>query len=246
MTTAPTTPTTTPKGKIVVATINAPEGTDATKRALANPRARALLIRDKLNDNNIDVGLVQETGSALLGAMSHQSSRYDLGMAIPNNVYASGRIIGNGVITRNADVRVMDENDIDIPWGKQGLHLPCRLMQITATGDRFVVISLHSPTEKADPSDETRALIRKVVQARVDRYRAAGLPVIVGGDFNDGTVAFRGMRVAHKQHVDWIFVYGFSASVKRTLDLGRASDHNGTVATLTVSVSNRTARRLPR
>ena len=232
-----------------VGTVNAPE---SAKPGLIMPRElRARRMVNWFADNEITVSALQEAGT-YIRAEAAERPAWGSTWAVPNNVIA-GRRVGNGIIFRSGAIAVLDEANIRVPMAGRpdGLNAAVRLLEHREDTDRrarFVMIAFHAPTRRDDPDDSTRAAMRREIRMFANRCIAAGLPVIVAGDANDGGYGahFPDMRAAAHHVVDWILVSrGIRIHGEGSRNIPDLSDHDAVFASISVPIDADAPRRLP-
>lgn len=232
------------------ATANAPE---SGKRGLLPRRVRALSLLRWAARNRVSVLCVQESGTYLSAAVSRvvlkrtakakprQGRRWGRFYAPATAHGAGGRRRGNGVVWNRRHWRLVATRVVGVPWHDSptgALYIPVVVLAYRRGGQQVVVASVHAPIKRADPRGGTRRAINAKVRELARDCEAMGVPLVVGGDFNDGNVRpdvrGSGLKTAAHHGVDWLLTTG-KASDDRTHDLKRArlSDHHAVSARIT-------------
>lgn len=232
-----------------VGTVNAPE---SAKPGLIMPRElRARRMVNWFAENDITLSALQEAGTYIRREAAERPA-WGSTWAVPNNVIA-GREVGNGIIFRSGHIAVLDEANIRVRMAGRpnGLNVAVRLLEHRQDTDRrarFVMFAFHAPTRRDDPDDSVRAAMRREIRMFANRCIAAGLPVIVAGDSNDGGYGshFPDMRAAAHHSVDWILVSrGIRIHGEGVRSIPDLSDHDAVWASISVPIDASAPRRLP-
>lgn len=233
------------------ATANAPE---SGKRGLLPRRVRALSLLRWAARNRVSVLCVQESGTYLSAAVGRvltkrttakgkvvQRRRWGRFYAPATAHGEAGRRRGNGVVWNRRHWRLVTTRVVSVPWHDSptgALYIPVVVLEDRRSGQQIAVASVHAPTKRADRSGRTRELINARVRGIANEAADRGIPLVVGGDFNDGAVLDdlrgSGLKKAAHHKVDWLLTTG-KASDARTHDLKRArlSDHHAVSARIT-------------
>ena len=136
------------------------------------------------------------------------------------------------------------------PTHKRGIRFPVVTLQnVDEPTVRVVVIAVHIPTavamgdalgKRRDSPEVTAARARINAQVRevAETNGARGLPVLIGGDFNDGhaRTLYPTWTVGAQHQVDHLFGKGLKFGSSTDIPTGRISDHPA-MPTVTVQLT---------
>lgn len=222
------------------ATWNTPE---SMKRGLIKDRLRrAQLVFRWLILNNVTGANTQESGTYQDGEAKERKAWR--AWHTVNNI-VKGRRIGNGAVWRWAQLKVLDRDTITVDGD---LGLPVTLFQHRKTGAVFADIGVHNRTRRDDnPVEPIRPKVILEIRRYCARLRAAGIPFIVAGDFNDGHNPIPELLRASQHKVDWILTSRDVITLDaRTEFEPLLSDHAVTYADLKIPVATSAPRKLPK
>lgn len=237
--------------RIKIAAYNAPE---SGKRGLLRDRLqRAKAVLAWFVGKGVDFAVLQESGTFMIAA-TKASRLWRSAYATFNTLVhggAWGR--GNGMVWRYAGWRVRDRATIRVQFrvGKgrfQTLSLPVRLFEHRETRARFVLISVHVPTRRADAINDgaTRAAMNRAISEYVE---ACGwvTPIIVGGDFNGRPELTQRLSLLAKGTPDWILGREVKAvqGGEESVDLPNLSDHHALLVAVDIPVVPEAITSLP-
>lgn len=214
-----------------VGTINTPR-----KSFLLPPSAQGRALRKLYRENKVGVSVQPESYTALNNAIN-SSPRYRVIMPGANNVFNGGNHrVGTAIVVDVLRYKVIDVENLRIDWAERprhGLNMPVVLLKDRLTGYRFAVIGVHIPTRR-DASQATRDRINNEIHAYA---QSLFCPVIIAGDFNDGTImeyynGFTNPVPVTERGIDNVIVNGFKAIGHDIVTAGihnRITDHHSLV-----------------
>lgn len=158
-----------------------------------------------------------------------------------NDVFPFRRV-GNGIAWRKDRWRLIGRNTIHVATPthpKRGIRFPVVTLQhIDEPTVRLAVISVHVPTASAmgealrhDKDSTVVAAARRKINGQIlnvaETLMARGIPVLIGGDFNDGHARnlYASWTVGAQHQVDHIFGKGVRFGSSEDVPTGRISDH---------------------
>ena len=222
-----------------VATLNLPSQVRGRKsRLYPHPKRTREALR-LWNRLGVEVVSLQELATV---SRTQIRARRRWGLVTTTNDVFPFRKVGNGVAWRKDRWTLVDRDviHVDTPTHPQrGLRYPIvRLRNIDEPTVHLVVIAVHIPTAVA--MGEALRVHRdspKVIAARnklnglvlnaAERYVTQGLPVLIAGDFNDGSVkdVYASWTVGAQHAIDQILGKGVGFSGKDAAEAGLITDH---------------------
>lgn len=183
------------------------------------------------NDQGVTVVTLSEFETPQrLALLSHP--RWAVFSAIPNNHFRDGNTMGNAIAWRKDVWELVDSYSIPVPITSRRLYMAAVILRHRKTGLYSSFIAIHNPSTGpiSGGSQADRENAKRIERDYAARLVDLGLPVVLGGDFNehDAAQAFPSLDRAVSAGVDFLFVDGAEtkgARVKTKGVRGVLTDH---------------------
>jgi murein DD-endopeptidase MepM/ murein hydrolase activator NlpD/endonuclease/exonuclease/phosphatase family metal-dependent hydrolase len=188
------------------------------------------------------------SGVGIVGFQEFQPTQQRVFAEQVGNAWATYALMDNAVSWRTSDYSLVAKDQLTIPYfNGNPRQMPVVRLRSKATGADVVVISVHNPADIGGNFARYRAEAISRERAYVAKVRAAGIPVLLVGDFNDRDAAYcaateggalttgaggsnpAGPACTAPQNmpVDWVFGAGlrWTGFVIERSTMGSISDH---------------------